>query len=322
MRADGNRETGGRARAARRGGRPAAVHGTAVLAAACVLGLTAGSGCAQGGGGGPEAPSEGRLEASAHERRGDVAAVERQDLESVFAEAGVEGTFVLHDTRARESTLVGAEAAYERAVPASTFKLANTLIGLETGAVSGLDEVLPHGGGPQPVEAWEQDMSLREAFPASNFPVYQELARRVGHERMAAWVDRFDYGNRDIGGEDVEDRFWLDGPLEVSAVEQTEFLASLARSELPVDAAHQEALREIALVEEGDGHALFAKSGWAVDVDPAPGWWVGWVERGEDLYTFALRIEMDDDANAELREPLARELLVELGALPGGAAGD
>ena len=302
--------------------RSGAARAAAVLAAGCALTLVAGTACAQGGDAGSEAPDEGLAGARPPEQRGDVTTVERPDLESVFDDAGVEGTFVLHDTRARESTVVGADAAHERAVPASTFKMANTLIGLETGAVSGLDEVLPYGGEPQRVDAWEQDMSLREAFPASNFPVYQELARRVGHERMAAWVDRFEYGNRDVGGEDVRDRFWLEGPLEISAVEQTEFLASLARAELPADRAHQEALREIALVEEGDGHTLYAKSGWAVDVDPAPGWWVGWVERGADLYTFALRMEMDEDANAELREPLARELLVELGALPGEVAGD
>jgi len=254
--------------------------------------------------------------------RGDVSTVERADLETVFADAGVEGTFVLHDPRARQSTVVGPEAARERAVPASTFKLAHTLVGLQTGAIADVDEVLPYGGEPQPVEGWERDMSLREAFPASNVPVYQELARRVGHERMAVWLDRFDYGNREVGGAAVEDRFWLDGPLEISAVEQTAFLASLARSELPVDAQHQAALHDIAEVERGEDHVLFAKSGWARGVEPASGWWVGWVERGEEVYAFALRIVVEEDADAELREPLARELLVELGALPGEAPGD
>ncbi|WP_394350501.1 class D beta-lactamase [Nocardiopsis quinghaiensis] len=254
--------------------------------------------------------------------RGDVATEEREDLEAVFSEEGVEGTFVLYDVRERTAAVVRPEEARERAVPASTFKLANTLIGLQTGAVGDVDEVLPYGGGSQPVPAWEQDVSLREALPASNVPVYQELARRVGHERMATWVDRLDYGNRSVGGADAVDRFWLEGPLEISAMEQTSFLAGLALADLPVDSGHQHALHEIATVEEGDGYTLYAKSGWARDVDPAPGWWVGWVERGEDVYTFALRVEVEEDGDAGLREPLAREMLVELEALPPEAAGE
>jgi beta-lactamase class D len=245
-----------------------------------------------------------------------VAAVEREDLEAVFADAGVEGTFVLYDVMEREATVVGPEEARERTVPASTFKLANTLVGLQTGAVGDVDEVVPYGGGPQPVDRWERDMALREAFPASNLPVYQEVARRVGHERMAAWVDRLDYGNRSVGDADSLDRFWLEGPLEISAMEQTDFLARLARTELPVDDAHQEAVRELAALEEGDGYTLHGKTGWSRDVDPAPGWWVGWVERGDELFTFALRIDMEGDGDAELRESLGREMLVELEVLP------
>ncbi|WP_121188630.1 class D beta-lactamase [Nocardiopsis sp. Huas11] len=252
--------------------------------------------------------------------RGDVTTVERSDLESHFAEAGLEGTFVLYDAGSRVTTVVDPEQAEVRVPPASTFKIANTLIGLQTGAVADVDEVLPYGGEPQPVAEWEQDMGLREAFPASNVAVYQELARRVGHEPMAAWVDRLDYGNREIGDPEAVDRFWLEGPLAISAQEQTEFLALLARKELPVDTAHQEAVHEIALVEEEQDYRLYAKSGWGAEVDPAPGWWVGWVESGSDLHTFALRVDIEEDADAELREPLARDLLAELDILPPGTA--
>ncbi|MFD6952550.1 class D beta-lactamase [Nocardiopsis sp. NPDC060348] len=308
--------------------RRAAASGVPALAAGCVLALVAGTGCAgagrDGGAGGAEkagTAAGGEEAADRSSARGDVATGERADLEALFSEEGVEGTFVLYDVRERTAAVVGPEEARERAVPASTFKLANTLIGLQTGAVEDVDEVLPHGGGPQPVPEWERDMSLREALPASNVPVYQELARRVGHERMAAWVDRFDYGNRSVGDAGSVDRFWLEGPLEISAMEQAFFLADLALADLPVDTGHQHALHEIATVEEGDGYTLYAKSGWGRGVAPAPGWWVGWVERGEDVYTFALRVEVEEDGDAGLREPLAREMLVELEALPPEAAG-
>ncbi|WP_327084616.1 class D beta-lactamase [Nocardiopsis sp. EMB25] len=251
---------------------------------------------------------------------GDVPSVEREDLERVFDEAGVEGTFVLYDTSERSAIVVDPQEAHRRSVPASTFKLVNSVIALQAGAVADVDEVVPYGGEPQPVPEWERDMSMRDALPASNVPVYQEIARRVGRDRMAAWVDRFDYGNREIGGADAVDRFWLEGPLEVTPMEQTVFLASLARAELPVEERHQRAVREIAMVDEVGDHALFAKTGWGGTVDPSPGWWVGWVEYGDDVHTFALRVDIEDESQLELRERVGRELLVELGVLPPEAA--
>ncbi|MFE3457791.1 class D beta-lactamase [Nocardiopsis aegyptia] len=297
-----------------RPGRPAERRSRLVVTAGCALALTGVvSACAE--------ESEGpRPEQVSGSVRGDVTTVERADLEAHFADAGLEGTFVLYDADSRVTTVVDPEQAAVRQPPASTFKIPNTLIGLQTGAVADVDEVLPYGGEPQPVAEWEQDMGLRDAFPLSNVPVYQELARRVGHEPMAAWVDRLDYGNREVGGPDEVDRFWLEGPLEVSAQEQTEFLSLLARKELPVDTAHQEAVHEIALVEEAEDYRLYAKSGWGADVEPSPGWWVGWVESGSDVHTFALRVEIEEDADAELREPLARDLLAELEVLPPEAA--
>ncbi|WP_150250619.1 class D beta-lactamase [Nocardiopsis deserti] len=298
-----------------------AARGARSLAAGCVLSLAAGTGCA-GAVDGPREPDgsarEGAEAGPPPLTWGDVAAVEREDLESVFADAGVGGTFVLHDVMEREATVVGPEEARERAAPASTFDLVNTLVGLQTGAVGDVGEVVPRGGGPQPAERREQGMALREAFHASDLPVYQELARRVGHEPMAAWVDRLDYGNRSVGDADSLDRFWTQGPLEISAMEQTAFLARLARDELPVDDAHQEAVRELAALEGDNGYALHGKAGWSGEADPAPGWWVGWVERGDDLYTFALRIDPEEDGDAELCESLGREILVELEVLPEG----
>ena len=43
---------------------------------------------------------------------------------------------------------------------------------------------------------------------------YQELARRVGPERMQKWVTAFRYGNEDISG--GIDRFWLESALRIS----------------------------------------------------------------------------------------------------------
>lgn len=247
----------------------------------------------------------------------------RDDLMEVFDEAGVTGTFVVYDPGVDSLIAVNADRAGERMVPASTFKVANSLIALETGAVNSVDEVIPYQGGEAVFPEWEQDMSLREALPASNLPIYQEVARRVGLDRMREHVELLDYGNAEIG--DVVDEFWVTGPLKISASEQTRFLSRLATGDLPVAEDNQEQVREIALVEERDDCRLHVKSGWAFDIDPERGWWVGWVvcdaEPGHpeqiaapsQVRTFALNIDIEEDAQAALREPIVRELLDRLG---------
>ncbi|WP_433354849.1 class D beta-lactamase [Microtetraspora malaysiensis] len=238
----------------------------------------------------------------------------RDDLQALFRQVGVRGTFALLDVRRGRTTVVDAARAQKRLIPASTFKIPHSLIALETKAVKDENEVIPYGGQPQPFPEWEHDMNLRDAIRVSNVPVFQTLARRIGLKRENQWVNRLNYGNRQIGP--VVDRFWLDGPLEISAVEQTRFLSRLARQQLPASKHNQLTVRELLKIEEKDGYALFAKTGWGMSTTPNIGWWVGWVERGDRLYTFALNIDVNTDSDTGKRIPLTRDLLTALGVLP------
>jgi beta-lactamase class D len=236
---------------------------------------------------------------------------ESPDLNGAFERVGVVGTFVVRD--AKTGALIGhdLERAGRRFVPASTFKIPNTLIGLETGVVQSVDEIFPYDGQPRMFPAWEKDMSLRQALPASNVPVYQELARRIGLEPMREAVKKLHYGNGDIGK--VVDRFWLDGPLAISALEQVDFMKRLALSELPFSENSMEAVREITKIEEAGGNVLHGKTGWAISTVPHLGWFVGWVQRGDEIYPFALNIDLSSEEDGAKRIPLARECLRLLG---------
>ena len=239
--------------------------------------------------------------------------VEAPELGKCFADKKARGTFALLDP-ATDTVMVWNEArAKERFTPASTFKITNSLIGLDTGAVRNVDEVLPYGGKPQRFKHWERDMPLRDAIVASNVPIYQELARRIGLERMRAGVKKLGYGNMEIGS--VVDRFWLEGPLAISAVEQTEFLGRLAEGKLLVSPEATRAVKEITLVEKSDVHELHGKTGWHMDEKRQIGWWVGWVERDGKVYPFALNIDMQGNDDAAKRVPLGRDCLKALNKL-------
>lgn len=241
---------------------------------------------------------------------------ERPDLKSLFAEHGTPGTFVLYDVSGDRIVAVDGARAQRRFIPASTFKIVNSLIALETGAVKDESEVVPYGGGPQPFPRWERDMNLRDAIRASNVPVYQEVARRIGLARMRPLVEKLGYGNGRVGS--VVDRFWLDGPLEISALEQAIFLARLARGRLPLSARSQSVVREILRLEQTREASLFGKTGWVFGRTPQLGWWVGWVEREGRIHAFALNIDMASADDAGKRVTLGRLMLERLGVLRAG----
>jgi beta-lactamase class D len=156
-------------------------------------------------------------------------------------------------------------------------------------------------------------MGLREAIKLSNVPIYQELARRIGLERMRENIARSDYGNQDIGA--GVDSFWLTGPLRISAVEQTQFLARLARDALPFPLSAQQSVREITLLERGDNWSLHGKTGWENAPGPGIGWWVGWVQKDGRVYAFALNMDMRDAADAGKRVELGKASLKALGVI-------
>lgn len=238
---------------------------------------------------------------------------EAPELEKFFKDKGVVGTFVLFDVASDTMFVWNGERAKQRFIPASTFKIANTIIGLEFGAVESVDEVLPYGGKPQQFSQWERDMSLRDAIKASNVAIYQELARRIGIDRMREGVKKLGYGNREIGN--VVDRFWLDGPLTISAIEQTEFLGRLVNGDLSVNSSALRGTIEITPQEETRDYRVRGKTGWVFDAKPQIGWWVGWVEREKKIYPFALNIDMMNDKDAAKRISIGRECLKALGKL-------
>lgn len=237
------------------------------------------------------------------------------DLGEAFAEAGTAGTFAALDVAGGRIVVSDRERAEKGFLPASTFKIPNSLIALETGVAADADGTMfPWDRKVRDFDDWNKDHTLRTAFKASAVPVYQDIARKIGPERMQAYVDKFDYGNRDIGGVPI-DTFWLDGRLRISAFQQIAFLHRLYNGALPVSERSQEIVRDIMYLEQSEFGTLRGKTG-AVGIGVAPGskvtlgWLVGWLEhRPKQPTIFAMNIDVRDPRHLALRLPLTRALL-------------
>ncbi len=209
----------------------------------------------------------------------------------------------------------GGDRVERRFLPASTFKIPNSLIILETGVVSDPNgEILPWDGverGP----GWDQNQSVRTAFVRSAYWAFQHWARAVGHARMTEQVGRLGYGNDEIGPPEEIDRFWLEGALEISAREQVDFLERLHARALPVRAEVQAQVIDIMRHRSGEGWVLRAKTGWAIRDEPDHGWYVGWLEAEGETWVFAVNVDLDwQSGEGALRERLARNALIAAGA--------
>lgn len=239
-----------------------------------------------------------------------------QDLDPLLDEAGVEGTLLVQRLSDGREWSANPGRAEQRFIPASTFKIPNSLIILETGVVADPDaDSLEWDGEERWLDAWNQDQNLREGFARSAVWAYQEWARRVGPETMAGQVAALDYGNAEIGGPEDVDRFWLEGPLAISAREQVDFLKRLQARELPVSQDVQDTVVDIMQAEAGEGWVLRGKTGWRFDGEPDIGWHVGWLEAGAEVWFFALNIDMPDpDREVPLRTELTRAALIAAGA--------
>ena len=244
--------------------------------------------------------------------RGEI----REDLAKLFTDAGTAGTFAGYKVEDYLVISSDSDRSGEAKLPASTFKIANSLIALETGVVGDPDkDVFKWDGVVRSTEAWNRDHTMRSAIAASAVPVYQEIARRIGAERMQKFVDLFEYGNRDIGG--GIDQFWLTGNLRIDPVQQIDFVDRLRRGALPVSKRSQELVCDILPVTKSGDAIIRAKSGLlgAENGKPSLGWMVGWAEKDMAQTVFALNLDVREPRHIPGRMKLTQQCLGDIGAI-------
>lgn len=250
-------------------------------------------------------------------------------LKKYFDEAGVTGTFGIFDNAQGQFTIYNLlrfrDSAY---LPASTFKIFNSLAALGTGVVFSdtvvvpWDKVVRTGPGGDTMHQWNKDMNMREAFEVSNVGFYQEMARRIGKDTMQMLLDSVGYGQRydTFRITDNIDRFWLDNTLKVTADEQLGLVKRLYFKQLPFQNREQEIVKNMMIRERSDKYILAYKTGWGTTASGSQlGWIVGWIEENKHVYPFVLNLESPDkNINmVEVRLKVLKGILGQLGFFEG-----
>lgn len=227
---------------------------------------------------------------------------------------GRTATFVLLDVSGNKYMRYNKRVAAERLSPCSTFKIPNSIIGLETGVIKDADFVIKWDGRQHPFSTWNQDQTLRTAIGESVLWYYQELAKRVGEAAEKKYVREINYGNMDISG-GIAKPFWLQSSLTISANEQVEFLRRLHAGELPFSKRSMEIVLDILRLSDENGVVFRGKTGTAGNREKGIatlGWFVGSVTRNGKVYVFAINIRGGDNPSGRTARKITENILKEM----------
>lgn len=232
---------------------------------------------------------------------------EDADLANLFREKNLNGTLVISSLDGKREFTHNDERARTRFVPASTFKLPNTLIALEEAAIADEKVIVIWDGMDTGQPGCNGDLTLEAAFSTSCIWFYQEMAKRVGMEKYVSYLEKIHYGNGRIGPELTN--FWLEGDLRISAMGQIDFLKNVYTRAFPFRASSYDLLRKLMIVEETPDHLLRAKTGWAQGISPQVGWYVGYVEAKGQVWFFAANMEIARPEDSALRQEITMQAL-------------
>lgn len=246
---------------------------------------------------------------------------ENLEIKELYEKEGVEGCFLLSALDSEQLYVYNSRRCERGFLPASTFKIVNSMIGLETGVASDENMVIPWDSVNRQFQAWNQDHSLKTAFQASCVPYYQELARRIGVEQMQTEVQRLKFGRMDVR-EETLNSFWLRGKSVITPYEQLDFLTRFVEKELPLKPSTYQKMKDIMIMMRAEnGLVMRGKTGWAIVGDRNIGWFIGYLERPDgERFIFVNNIEckigaVRDDAFMASRKSIVGEVLQRLEVL-------
>lgn len=207
-----------------------------------------------------------------------------------------------------------------RYAPQSTFKIALSLIGFDSGILEDENSPtwsIPSGADPY-INTCKVDHNPRTWMRDSCLWYSNILTSKLGIEKFKEYVNKFSYGNKDISGGLTSS--WVSSSIKISPEEYLEFLIKLVNHKLPVGNESYQKTKNIMYVQElSGGWKLYGKTGNGAKFDSKgnkttlqQGWFVGYIEKNNKQIVFASHI-VDDKEESTFASMRARnEALLEL----------
>ena len=236
-----------------------------------------------------------------------------KDFSPVFEKYGVDGCFVLFNPSDNELIRYNSNLCDSGYIPASTFKIPNSLIALEEGVISDTNQIIKWDGHEWPNKPWNQDQTLKTAVKYSCIWVFIGFAEKIGIEKYQNYINALDYGNKNLAG--PPSRFWLAGQFRISANQQIDFLKKFYNYQLPgISRRSIDIVKDVIVIDHADDYKLSGKTGGGIlsDTDYIM-WLVGYLERDGRVWYYAMNFMSNDfDKTSQARYDITRDILKEL----------
>ena len=234
------------------------------------------------------------------------------DLKKYFDSAHVDGSFSFLNNQVGDITVYNMKLDTQRLSPGTSFKILNTLIGVQTGKITNENTVINTDS------SVDKNITLKQAFNHSDVTYFQSLARKIGADTMKSWLKTISYGNKNISG--PVDSFWLNNELKISPDEQLGLLSKIYFEQLPFQKYAQQMVESVMLQEDNTLYKLSYATGTGIDENNnAFGWTLGWIEENRHVYFFVTYIK-SPDKNIDLKSigiHITKSILKNMGFFKG-----
>ncbi|MBU2708420.1 class D beta-lactamase [Zooshikella marina] len=235
-------------------------------------------------------------------------ATEDAKLSSIFNKYKINGTLVISSANGKTTYIHNKKRANKAFLPASTFKIPNTLIGLQEGAIKANNHLFKWDGEDKGWKIWNQNHTLKSALQNSCIWCYQEVAQDIGRLKYQQHLYKMSYGNQKLGDLTT---FWLNGDLRITAYQEVEFLKKLYAEALPYKKEYQRKTKDIMIVENTPTYTLYGKTGWVMKEEKGMdiGWFVGFVKTKAAVWFYAINIDLIKSTDRQYRQKIVKEAL-------------
>ncbi|WP_073174072.1 penicillin-binding transpeptidase domain-containing protein [Chryseobacterium vrystaatense] len=244
----------------------------------------------------------------------------RHDFKKYFDDCHTNGSIAIYDNQKNEWILSDPVETGKQSLPASTFKVINLLIALETKTIASENDIVRWPGKTDTIQYGYRpdiyrDLSVKEAFELSAGWVFVELAKKIGKENYKKFLTKSGYGNLDLSETDPD--FWNFGHFAISPIEQVEFLRNFYKGRLPFSKRNIDIVKKVMITENNSDYTIHSKTGWTRDSGINTGWWVGYLESQHGTYFFATLLLQDRKVNTpnfgNCRKEITKSVLKNLG---------
>ena len=227
-----------------------------------------------------------------------------------------EASFALYDLKNDAWQIYDKEHATLRVSPDSTYKIYSALFGLEEDVITPEYSFITWDKENYPFKEWNRNQTLNSAMDASVNWYFYAIEEQLGSSTVSDYIKKIGYGNQNMSGDFSS--YWMESSLKISTIEQVELLTQFYNNSFGFTPKNIHTVKDAICLSSSEKGNLYGKTGSGrVNEKDVNGWFVGYVERTENTYFFAVNITATEHATGSKASKIALSILSDMNIYSG-----